>query len=106
MPGSPLQSLNDVGYYAPFVIVELKQAVDGWQNEDFNATTWSTEKAAWGSPNLKHISNRWTHENSDIYIRRAVQLTAEQLAEDLYLKYSHDDVFGGLREELRRGEAV
>ena len=66
---------------------------DGWQNEDFNATTWSTEKAAWGSPNLKHISNRWTHENSDIYIRRAVQLTAEQLAEDLYLKYSHDDVF-------------
>ena len=34
MPGSPLQSLNDVGYYAPFVIVELKQAVDGWQNEE------------------------------------------------------------------------
>ena len=66
---------------------------DGWQKEDFNAEAWNTEKAAWGSPNLNYISNRWSRENSDIYIRRTVDLTPDQLAEDLYLKYSHDDVF-------------
>ena len=39
---------------------------DGWQKEDFNAEAWNTEKAAWGSPNLNYISNRWSRENSDI----------------------------------------
>lgn len=66
---------------------------DGWQAEDFNAEAWDVQKAAWGSPNLDYISSRWSRENTDVYIRREVELTADQLAEDLYLKYSHDDVF-------------
>ncbi len=66
---------------------------DGWQKESFDASGWKTEKAAWGSDDQEYVSNRWSREGSDIYIRREVQLTAEQLTEDLYLKYSHDDVF-------------
>ena len=66
---------------------------DGWQAENFNAAEWHAEKAAWGSQGLDNISSRWQREGSDIYIRREVDLTAEQLKEDLYLKYSHDDVF-------------
>ncbi len=66
---------------------------DGWQNEDFDASAWNTERAAWGSRGLSHVSNRWSDLDSDIFIRREVNLSADQLAEDLYLKYSHDDVF-------------
>ena len=66
---------------------------DGWQNPGFNDAEWRTEKAAWGSPGLDYIGSRWARENSDIYIRRQVSLSAEQLAADLYMKYSHDDVF-------------
>ncbi len=66
---------------------------DGWQSETFDASSWTEQKAAWGSPDLSYISNEWTALNSDIYIRREVELSAEDLAKDLYLKYSHDDVF-------------
>ena len=73
------------------VIREVQR--DGWQAENFNDADWRKEKAAWGSPDLSNISSRWQREGSDIYIRREVNLTADQLKEDLYLKYSHDDVF-------------
>ena len=66
---------------------------DGWQAETFDDSQWHTEKAAWGSPNLDYIGSRWSRENSDIYIRRQVDLTAENLQQDLYIRYSHDDVF-------------
>lgn len=66
---------------------------DGWAAEGANVSGWKKEKAAWGSDGLDFVSNKWAREGSDIYIRRDVELTAEQLAEDLYLKYSHDDVF-------------
>ena len=66
---------------------------DGWAAEGFDASSWKAEKAAWGSDGLLNISSKWAREGSDIYIRRNVQLTAQQLQEDLYLKYSHDDVF-------------
>ncbi len=66
---------------------------DGWQKENFNDSKWRTQKAAWGSEGMENVSHRWFRENSDIYIRREVNLTADQLKEDLYLKYSHDDVF-------------
>ncbi|MCF0197679.1 MAG: DUF4964 domain-containing protein, partial [Bacteroidaceae bacterium] len=66
---------------------------DGWAKEGFDDSGWKVQKAAWGSPELDFVTNRWSRENSDIYIRREVELTAQQLQEDLYLKYSHDDVF-------------
>lgn len=66
---------------------------DGWAAENASVNGWKKEKAAWGSDGLDFVSNKWSREGSDIYIRREVELTAEQLAADLYLQYSHDDVF-------------
>ena len=67
---------------------------DGWQAPDFPAAGWVKERAAWGSTDRTYIGTRWSCENGgDIYIRREVDLTADQLQKDLYLKYSHDDVF-------------
>lgn len=66
---------------------------NGWAKEDADVSNWKKEKAAWGSDGLDFVSNKWSKEGSDIYIRREVELSAEQLAADLYMKYSHDDVF-------------
>ena len=66
----------------------------GWTSPSFDDSAWKTETAAWGTageyPNVK---TPWTATNSDIYIRRPVTLTAEQLEEDLWVMFSHDDVF-------------
>ncbi|MDO5447100.1 MAG: DUF4965 domain-containing protein [Prevotellaceae bacterium] len=63
-----------------------------WTKPDFKADGWKKEKAAWGSEGY-NISSGWHGTDNDIYIRRNVELTADQLAEDLYIVYSHDDCF-------------
>ena len=66
----------------------------GWTQLSFDDSRWATEDAAWGTveeyPNCRHD---WRAQNSDIYIRRTVSLTAEDLQKDLWIQFSHDDVF-------------
>ena len=87
----PIAPMADQERWTGRVSYEVQK--DGWQSETFDASAWQEQKAAWGSPDLSFISNRWSREGSDIYIRREVELTADQLKEELILKYSHDDVF-------------
>ena len=65
---------------------------EGWTAPTFDDSSWQTERAAWGSEG-DNIRSRWGRQGSDIYIRRSVNLSEADLSEDLYLKYSHDDVF-------------
>lgn len=65
-----------------------------WAQETFDAGSWSLEEAAWGTRGeYPHVRNAWTDTNSDIYVRRTVTLTADDLKQDLWLQFSHDDVF-------------
>ncbi len=66
---------------------------DGWQRPDFQPTGWQRGRAAWGSDGLDFVRTHWSDLNSDLYVRRSVNLTADDLKEDLWLVYSHDDVF-------------
>lgn len=66
---------------------------DGWEKPDFNAKGWKEGKAAWGSDGLPAVNTRWSETNSDLFVRRTVDIKAADLQEDLYLVYSHDDVF-------------
>ena len=66
---------------------------DGWANPQFDDSQWKTGRAAWGSPDLSFISTPWSDTNSDLYVRRVVKLSKADLNEDLWLQYSHDDVF-------------
>ena len=63
---------------------------DGWQRPDFAATGWQTGRAAFGNAG-DNIRTGWSKEHSDIYIRREINLTADDLRGDLYAIYSHDD---------------
>ena len=71
-----------------------KQDGTAWTEPDFDDSGWETKKGAFGSPGeYPNVNTPWTDTNSDIYVRRKVNLTAEDIAKDLYVVYSHDDVF-------------
>ena len=66
---------------------------DGWQKTGFDDSSWREGTAAFGSPDLSFIRTEWREENSDLYVRRTIDVTASDLEEDLMIIYSHDDVF-------------
>jgi len=70
------------------------QTGTAWAAADFDDGSWAVEEAAWGTageyPRVRHA---WTATNSDIYIRRTVTLTADDLQRELWVMFSHDDVF-------------
>jgi hypothetical protein len=70
-----------------------KNPGNGWQNVDYDAAGWREGQAAFGSSDLSNVRTRWEDTNSDLYVRRTVTLTDADVASDLYLVYSHDDVF-------------
>jgi hypothetical protein len=66
---------------------------DKWANLSYDDSSWGTEKGAIGTATeYPNVNTNWTDINSDIYVRRHVSLTANDLKKDLYLMYSHDDV--------------
>ena len=66
----------------------------GWMKPGFSINdSWRRGKAAWGSDGLSFVRTHWSDLNSDLYVRRTVNLKADDLKEDLYIVYSHDDVF-------------
>ena len=65
----------------------------GWEKPDFRPEGWQRGQAAWGSDGLSYVRTHWSDLNSDLYVRRTIQLTAANLQEDIWLIYSHDDVF-------------
>lgn len=70
------------------------QTSTDWTKPDFDDSNWKVENAAWGTPNeYPNVNNTWTGNNKDIYVRRTVSLTAADLEKDLWVKFSHDDVF-------------
>ena len=69
------------------------QSNTNWTQPDFNASSWATEPAAWGSAGeYPNCNTSWKGENKDLYVRREVTLTADDLANELWLQFSHDDV--------------
>lgn len=71
-----------------------KQLGTSWTKPSFDDSGWNEEKAAWGTAGeYPNVNNAWTGENKDIYVRRTVNLTADDLKKDLFVKFSHDDVF-------------
>ncbi|MCM1110154.1 MAG: DUF4965 domain-containing protein [Clostridium sp.] len=69
------------------------QSGTAWTGTDFDDSAWKSEPAAWGTVGeYPNCNTPWTGENKDIYVRREVSLTADDLAKDLWIQFSHDDV--------------
>ena len=75
-------------------VTHERQSGTTWAGPSFDDSSWETQQAAWGTPReYPNVSNAWTDTNSDIYVRRTVTLTREDLQNDLWVQFSHDDVF-------------
>ena len=71
-----------------------RQEGTDWTKLDFDDSAWATEDAAWGTKGeYPNVQNVWKDTNSDIYVRREINLTADDLKKDLWVMFSHDDVF-------------
>ena len=68
----------------------IGDAEKGWQKELFSAKSWKHGQGAFGNDG-DGVHTSWTAEHSDIYIRRIVNITEDDLKENLYLMFSHDD---------------
>ncbi|WP_319501442.1 glutaminase domain-containing protein [uncultured Draconibacterium sp.] len=68
-----------------------KQPAVGWETTNFDDAGWETGKGAFGTSGMPALSTSW--ESKDIWVRRLFQLPAELGTEDIYLIYSHDDIF-------------
>ena len=69
------------------------QPANGWQELQFDDSNWKKGKAAFGSRDMQRVHTEWKGDNTDIYIRRTFDFNDKDIAEDIYLIYSHDDVF-------------
>lgn len=91
---SPIAPMADDGDSWTGRVSHTKQDNTNWAQPSFNDSNWKEEKAAWGSRGeYPHVHNSWSDANSDLYVRRTVDLKASDLKDDLYMVYSHDDVF-------------
>ena len=68
-----------------------------WTTEGYDDTgsAWETQSGAFGSTGEPYVNTPWSAQGSNVYIRRRVNLTAEDLQRDLHIIYSHDDVCEG-----------
>lgn len=91
---SVLESIVPMADEGPWTGLYTRQTPNaGWQAPDFDAQGWKEGQAAWGSDGLSFVRTRWRDKNSDLYVRRTFSLTSADLSSDLWLMYSHDDVF-------------
>ena len=91
---NPIAPMSDAENSWTGRVSHTKQNNTNWTSRSFNDSNWKEEKAAWGTKGeYPNVNNSWTDTNSDIYVRRTVTLTAEDLEKDLWIQFSHDDVF-------------
>ncbi|RHJ81534.1 glutaminase domain-containing protein [Parabacteroides sp. AM08-6] len=68
-----------------------KEPAKNWISDDFNDTSWTKGKAAFGTSEQPHLSTLW--ESKDIWVRRTFDLSKDCSADEVILEYSHDDIF-------------
>ncbi|MFV0593369.1 MAG: glutaminase domain-containing protein [Draconibacterium sp.] len=64
---------------------------EGWEIAGFDDSAWTTGNAAFGTSGMPALATEW--KSRDIWIRRTFDLPETLDDEDIYLVYSHDDIF-------------
>lgn len=91
--GSPILNMANSGNWSAPVSFERQSGTD-WTEEDFDDSSWEVKQGAFGNGNeYPNVHTNWTGDNTDIYVRRHMTVTAEDLEKDLYVQFSHDDIF-------------
>ena len=72
------------------VYTEEKPTGD-WTGVGYNDHSWKRGKAAFGTPDMQHLSTPW--ESKHIWVRRTFELADDYTGKPVILEYSHDDDF-------------
>ena len=64
------------------------QPANGWQEFQFDDSSWKKGKAAFGSRDMPRVRTEWKGDNTDIYIRRTFEINDLDLTENIFLIYS------------------
>lgn len=74
--------------------VTRRKPEGNWMALDYDDSSWKREKAAFGSQGeYPRVNTPWGGNNTDIYVRRTVEINDVNEADNFYFVYSHDDDF-------------
>ncbi len=68
-----------------------KAPAKNWEQKDFNDRGWEKGKGAFGTPEMPSLGSLWN--TKDIWVRREFTIPNDLASGDVYLIYSHDDIF-------------
>jgi hypothetical protein len=71
----------------------LSKPSKGWETAGFNDSKWEKGAAAFGTPGETTVKTLWTGNNTDIWVRREVNLETDLSSSEIFLEFSHDDDF-------------
>ncbi|MDR2423114.1 MAG: DUF4965 domain-containing protein [Prevotellaceae bacterium] len=71
----------------------LSKPADDWEKTAFNDSRWLEGAAAFGTDYEPVTKTLWGGNNTEIWVRREVNLDEDLLSEKIFLEYSHDDDF-------------
>nr|MBD3621703.1 DUF4964 domain-containing protein [Sunxiuqinia sp.] len=69
----------------------IDEPARGWEKADFNDGPWKTGKGAFGTREMPSLGTVW--DTKDIWVRREFTIPTNLSDEDIFLIYSHDDIF-------------
>ncbi|WP_321290080.1 glutaminase domain-containing protein [uncultured Sunxiuqinia sp.] len=69
----------------------MNEPAKGWDKADFIDDSWKTGEGAFGTRDMPTLGTVWN--TKDIWVRREFTIPANLPDEEMYLIYSHDDIF-------------
>ena len=68
-----------------------EEPAKNWTDANFDDSNWKEGQAAFGTRRMPRLKTVWN--SKDIWIRRTFELTDDISAKNLFIQYSHDDIF-------------
>jgi Glycogen debranching enzyme len=89
---TPLVGLLDMAESSPWIgKYTFEHPAGNWLSLDYSDASWKQGKGAFGTSGMPVLGTLW--ETEDIWVRREFELKEDYSADDLFLRYSHDDTF-------------
>ena len=92
-PTMPVEKVAPISYEKEWTgRYTMEQPQENWEAKEFDDTTWTEGQAAFGTDDQRNVHTPWFSPN--IWVRRELTFDPALVKnKQLYLRYSHDDVF-------------
>lgn len=89
----PVEAIDPISYEKEWTgKYSMEQPQENWETMAFDDTEWAEGPAAFGTDDQRNVHTPWT--SPDIWVRRQLAFDPALVRnKQLYLRYSHDDVF-------------